>query len=124
MSPSLTDAQIAELKRRLQSELHRLESGLSAELGALEQQRSDRFPGGARDPGDESTVGQGVQLGSSVAALHSASIAQVRAALARIEEGSYGECVDCGGDVGLQRLLVQPSAARCLACQTKAESRR
>ena len=46
----------------------------------------------------------------------------VRAALQRLEEGSYGECTDCGVDIGLQRLQAYPAALRCIACQTKAES--
>lgn len=46
----------------------------------------------------------------------------VRAALARLADGSYGECTDCGQPVGVARLLAQPSAARCIACQTQAEA--
>jgi RNA polymerase-binding transcription factor DksA len=46
----------------------------------------------------------------------------VRAALARWADGSLGECTDCGQPVGLPRLLAQPSAARCIGCQSKAES--
>ena len=47
----------------------------------------------------------------------------VRAALARLADGSYGECTDCGQPVGVARLLAQPAAARCIACQSKAEAR-
>lgn len=45
----------------------------------------------------------------------------VRAALQRIEDGSYGECQDCGADVGLPRLQAFPAALRCIGCQTKVE---
>ena len=45
----------------------------------------------------------------------------VRAALARWADGSLGECTDCGQPVGVARLLAQPAAARCIACQSKAE---
>jgi len=38
-------------------------------------------------------------------------------ALARIEEGSYGECIDCGGAVPKKRLEVVPWALRCTKCQ-------
>jgi DnaK suppressor protein len=34
---------------------------------------------------------------------------------------SYGECTDCGADIGTARLHVAPEAARCLGCQEKAE---
>lgn len=46
----------------------------------------------------------------------------VRAALQRIDDGSYGECIDCGEDITLPRLEVFPAALRCIACQAKHES--
>ncbi|MCU1674294.1 MAG: transcriptional regulator, TraR/DksA family [Frankiales bacterium] len=47
---------------------------------------------------------------------------QVRAALARIEDGSYGTCTDCGTQISEARLQVRPEAARCIECQSKAEA--
>lgn len=47
---------------------------------------------------------------------------QVRAALARIEDGTYGTCVDCGTAISEPRLQVRPEAARCIDCQAKAEA--
>lgn len=47
----------------------------------------------------------------------------VRAALKRMAQGSYGECVDCGKAIKLERLQASPSAMRCIACQTKAEAK-
>ena len=43
------------------------------------------------------------------------------AALARIENGDYGECVDCGSEIAHARLKAYPTATRCLACQEKHE---
>ncbi len=58
------------------------------------------------------------------ASLHDAEAARdhqelvaVRAALARIEAGTYGICVDCEEPIALARLEAWPSAARCLPCQ-------
>ena len=48
--------------------------------------------------------------------------AQVEAALARIEDGSYGRCVDCGQPIPDPRLEVRPEAARCVADQEKFEA--
>ena len=45
----------------------------------------------------------------------------VVAALHRLDAGSYGDCASCGEPIALQRLLVQPSASRCAACQTLRE---
>ncbi|WP_242342496.1 TraR/DksA family transcriptional regulator [Anaeromyxobacter terrae] len=43
-------------------------------------------------------------------------LADIDAALARIQEGSYGCCLNCGGPLGLQRLRAIPEARYCLAC--------
>lgn len=48
-------------------------------------------------------------------------IAQVAAALERIEAGTYGRCMDCGVEIPAERLHVAPAASRCIDCQEKAE---
>lgn len=44
-------------------------------------------------------------------------LADVELALRRLDDGSYGNCVDCGESVPLERLRVQPAAQRCTGCQ-------
>jgi DnaK suppressor protein len=46
---------------------------------------------------------------------------QVAAALQRLDEGRYGDCLDCGEPIAYPRLLVQPAALRCAHCQTALE---
>lgn len=48
-------------------------------------------------------------------------LAQVEAALQRMDGGRYGACQDCGHAIAAKRLAAQPWAARCLACQTLRE---
>ena len=43
----------------------------------------------------------------------------VLAALSRIDEASYGQCVDCGHPIPEGRLDARPDAARCVGCQSK-----
>lgn len=50
-------------------------------------------------------------------------VADIDAALARMDNGTYGMCVDCGDRVPEARLDVHPQAARCVACQTREERR-
>lgn len=49
---------------------------------------------------------------------------RVRDALARIEAGSYGRCVDCGAQLPDERLDARPEAERCVDCQQRAEAGR
>ena len=50
-----------------------------------------------------------------------AELQQVVAALRRIEEGTYGSCLDCGETIAEHRLRALPATAFCLACQAKRE---
>ena len=43
-------------------------------------------------------------------------IAQIDAALARMEAGQYGYCVECGEQILTKRLQLNPAIARCLEC--------
>ena len=42
---------------------------------------------------------------------------QVRAALARIADGSYGVCMHCDEDISPKRLNAVPQTAFCIKCQ-------
>lgn len=48
----------------------------------------------------------------------------VEEALQRIEEGTYGECQNCGETVERKRLEAVPWARLCLSCQEKEETGR
>lgn len=41
---------------------------------------------------------------------------RVVAALHRLNAGEFGYCTDCGGFIGLKRLDLDPTAARCTEC--------
>ncbi len=41
---------------------------------------------------------------------------RIDAALRRIEEGEYGYCAECGGQIAEKRLAVDPMASLCIAC--------
>lgn len=43
-------------------------------------------------------------------------------ALSRIEDGSYGICTSCKGEIPLERLEAKPSVSLCRDCQTKHEA--
>ena len=44
-------------------------------------------------------------------------------ALARIAEGSFGACGDCGDDIELKRLEARPTATLCVTCKEESEHR-
>ena len=43
-------------------------------------------------------------------------LAELDAAVARVDAGGYGRCESCGDQIAAERLLVRPAATRCIAC--------
>jgi DnaK suppressor protein len=43
-------------------------------------------------------------------------IHQIKEALKRISEGTYGICAQCGADIDPKRLQALPTATRCISC--------
>lgn len=50
-------------------------------------------------------------------------LAEVRAALARIEEGTYGRCDRCDESIPVERMDAVPTARLCIACKEAEEHR-
>jgi DnaK suppressor protein len=61
------------------------------------------------------------ELALGTLARESAGLRDTRAALRRIDEDIFGTCLDCEEDISLKRLAAVPWAARCIACQERAD---
>lgn len=48
---------------------------------------------------------------------------EIRAALARLKDGSFGRCLDCDHTISERRLTAVPWAPRCLDCQDRHDRR-
>ena len=46
-------------------------------------------------------------------------LADIDAAVLRLDDGGYGRCVVCGRPVGAERLAARPTAATCIACASR-----
>ena len=49
-----------------------------------------------------------------------AEIQQIRLALLRIKNGTYGTCAKCGNEIRKERLEARPIATRCIDCASEA----
>lgn len=55
----------------------------------------------------------------SLAAQAREALEQTRAALTRIDLGTYGKCTRCGAQIGAGRLEARPEAELCVTCQQR-----
>ena len=52
------------------------------------------------------------------------ALAEIEAALARMDDGSYGICTQCAAPIRVERLVAIPHARYCVACQGSRNARR
>ncbi|CUH52732.1 TraR/DksA family transcriptional regulator [Shimia sp. R11_0] len=95
----------AALLKRL-SELDRRLHAIEAELDAPHSKDWDEAA--VEHEGDEVLEGLG-QSGQE-------EIRRIQAALQRLRDGDYGDCVKCGEEIAEARLNVLPDAPLCSAC--------
>jgi RNA polymerase-binding protein DksA len=50
-------------------------------------------------------------------------LAEIDAALLRIDDGTYGQCTNCGRQIPEERLEARPYATLCIDCQRQREGR-
>ena len=95
-----------------------LDATLKARLADLTE-RAGELEQDLRQPVDADLEEQAVDLADDdategVETVLLQEIAQVRAALGRIANGTYGTCAVCGEDISMGRLQARPIATRCI----------
>ena len=46
-------------------------------------------------------------------------LASIKRLLNRLQEDDFGECLYCGEDIPVQRLMIRPESVRCVSCADK-----
>lgn len=103
-------AEFDELRRQLTERRRALLETQESEQGELRGlQAQDRQP--------EYEEGAQVKLADDVLTTLSESarreVMQIDAALSRLDEGEYGECIECGQEIPIERLRALPFTLRC-----------
>lgn len=115
----MDQAAFQEIRRRLDDERSHLVAQL-ADMGidpATGTPDGDRFDQGFADSG-QSTAEKARVL--SMAEEMLGTVKEVDAAIARMQDGTYGTCENCGKPIGDERLDARPVARLCLDCKKSA----
>jgi DnaK suppressor protein len=107
----------ATARKRLDEIRAELERSIAVLKG--EQAEDERVADYPQDPADAGANLSESDRTEAVLAVAKMQHTEVLDALRRIELGTYGTCVDCGGAVPEGRLEAKPEAARCVTCQAK-----
>jgi DnaK suppressor protein len=74
------------------------------------------------DEGESSEVDIQDEIEFALIQMKAETLGKIDAALRRIEEGTYGECFECGEDIPEARLRALPFALRCRDCEEAREA--
>ncbi len=111
----LSTRQFEEKLLQQQADLQR------ATLSAVEQGR-ETSTDDTQDVADQAVASYQKELLFSQGTNGHAQLSLIRAALDRISDGSYGECLNCGKTIGVKRLEALPWTPYCIECQEKIEN--
>lgn len=97
----------------VEAQLKARRAELVGELNDIENTLDEAAP---KDWEDRAAERQGDEVLESMGHLDLAELKRIDAALARLEDGSYGECVKCGNPISAERLHAVPDAPLCVNC--------
>lgn len=118
---ALTQQQTQELHATVEQRRAALRTEIDRDLDKVRADRLEDLAGASPDPGDESVASLISDLDQADTTRDLSELRSLDAAHERIADGSYGTCIECGGDIGFERLRANPAAERCIRCQTQYE---
>ena len=118
---ALTAEQVQDLKALIERRRAALAREVGQDLDRVREDHLDNVVGAVPDPGDESVQSLIQELDQAEASRDLSELRTLDTARARMDEGSYGICSNCGQDIGFERLRANPGAERCIQCQTQFE---
>lgn len=113
----LSDQQLVDLKVRLRERAAQLRSEIREGLARSTEESHVRIAEQARDTEDDAFSNLIVDLNYSEIERDADELRRIDRALARVYDGSYGVCEECGGQIPARRLMAEPTATRCIRCQ-------
>jgi DnaK suppressor protein len=105
------------LRERLQNQRDEILNMYKQDLRAGQESADD----GTEDIVDRANNAYNRELMFSLSDNERATLLQIENALARMDEGTYGRCSNCGQTINIQRLEAVPWARFCIDCQELAE---
>src|SRR4051812_23306904 len=113
----LTPEELAQLRSMIDERHMALEAELHSDAARARAETYGELAGPVADPGDSASATLISDISNAELRRDLQELRALEAARDRIEDGTYGFCVDCGQDIGFKRLLAQPTALRCLPHQ-------
>ena len=108
--------QLEKFRALLQEQMDQLLREAGKTVSEMTDEKSN-FP----DPTDRASLESDRNFELRIRDRERKLISKIREALERIESGEFGECEDCGDQIGEARLLARPVTTLCIECKTEQE---
>jgi len=112
----LNQQQIEIIRAKLHDMLAELETEVSTTIDGM-RKGSGAFP----DPTDRATMESDRNLTLRIRDRERKLRNKIEEALARLDEGTFGICEVCEGDIGYKRLEARPVTTLCINCKSEQE---
>jgi DnaK suppressor protein len=110
-----------ELRKRLERERQMAASRLRQLGGSITLEEAATPADSVWDEADHIQASEQREMGLMSRERLVERIERLTAALKRIDDGTYGTCVECGKSIAPARLKAIPEATTCVTCQEKIE---
>jgi RNA polymerase-binding protein DksA len=118
----LTERQLSRLAHQLDERRRTLASDVHDELAEPERRELGMLAGALPgDNGDQSIADEQAAFSIRMTDRHAEELQAIDQAKTRMRDGTYGVCVDCGSEIGFDRLRAYPTAERCIQDQERVE---
>lgn len=111
---------IEQYKEMLDKEVEQIKEGLSTIGHETDALKNDWVPNSTSEPENDVDLladqAEELETNAGIVDTLEERLAEVTAALARIETGTFGKCMVCGKDIETQRLDANSAATTCLTC--------
>lgn len=114
---ALSNDQLAAFEKQLNDWRAELLIGQNESMQAMQGQELNAFP----DPTDQASAEADRNFDIRIKDRERHLVRKIEQALHRIQEGTFGECEDCGGAIGAKRLEARPVTTLCIDCKTEQE---
>ena len=121
MMPRTSDRPKDSYRKMILKKRNEILKGLSKELNERISRGPELKSSLGSDVGDLSALNVDSHLSVSFAKRYSNMLKQIDQALARVDEGSYGICEECGEKIDKKRLEILPFTPYCIQCQSRME---
>lgn len=109
-----------ELKQMLEDRRRELFSEVQGRIRGVRADGADK-PHEVFDQGETSEADIQEDIEFALIQMKAETLNKINEALARLEEGRYGHCFECGEEISQQRLRALPFAVRCKDCEEARE---